>query len=86
MFCCERSTGDEVWYTGTYNNAGAFLIMQDLDYHLILKSTTGAGLWLTNVYQNGATGSVFILQNDGNLVQYDARGAVVWASSTNGRR
>ena len=42
----------------------------------------GAPIWATHT--NGNPNSYFRLQNDGNMVVYNANGVALWSSHTNG--
>jgi len=66
----------------TSANGKARLVMQ-LDGNLVLyRNDTNAALWASGT--NGKAVSYAIMQNDGNLVCYEASGAPDWASGTNG--
>ncbi len=56
------------------------------DEYLVLSWTSqyGRPTWASGTCGKGARGkSKLKMQNDGNLVLYDAKGKAIWASNTN---
>lgn len=70
-----------IWHSSTYNNGGYFKLQSD-GHALILRSNAnGALTWRTGVY--GYPKTFIIVQNDGNVVEYDSTNLkAVWNSGT----
>ncbi|QEL14334.1 hypothetical protein [Limnoglobus roseus] len=72
-----RTGGPALWATNTPNGAATNLAMQGADGNLVLNGAH----WASNTA--GHPGAFLVIQNDGNLVIYDASGThPLWASNT----
>jgi len=83
-----------LWASNTYGNPGAYAVMQD-DGNFVVYTpqncqrdpqlgvpicSISKPLWATGTNPNG---SLLWVQDDGNLVVYDAHGSPLWAPGTN---
>lgn len=69
--------GRALWHSGTYNNPGAFAVMQG-DGNFVIYTGSGSPLWATNT--GGSAADHLVMQGDGNIVLYGPDGRVYWAS------
>lgn len=69
-----KQGGVELWATGTWGNAGAYLVMQ-ADGNLVIYSSTGTPLWHSVTW--GTSANVMVLMDDGNLV-LNGQGGELW--------
>ncbi len=89
----DGTANQTLWSSNTGGKPGAFLTIGELG-GLTIESTTGTALWGVGMLGAGGTlnsGTSMTLptgqfrltmQRDGNLVEYTAAGAAVWASGT----
>jgi hypothetical protein len=90
------SSNAALWASGTSGNTGAYLVLGD-DGNLVVDSAAGTPLWaptgllvpgaeLSNGQSITTPGGAYRLtmQGDGNLVEYNASNAALWASGTGG--
>ena len=90
------AAGQPLWASNTDGHPGAYLTLAD-DGHLSVDSAAGTPLWgAVGLLAGGArlnagdslrspNGSYHLnMQNDGNLVAYDAANTQIWASATSG--
>jgi hypothetical protein len=70
-----------LWQSGTYNNPGAYAVMQ-ADGNLVVYSSSGRALWNSGTYNH--PGSYLSVKDDGNLVVYSSTGSALWQSHTSG--
>ncbi len=90
------STGQPLWDSGTNGNAGAYFQLQN-NGNAVIYQANGTALWYCNsiavsgrimtagqaIYSpNGQYD--FVMQADGNLVEYGPGNQAIWASGTNG--
>lgn len=71
-----------IWATNTSRACSAASFWNQGDGNVVLY-VQGVAVWSSGTWWAGA--STLIMQDDGNLVQYNAAGQPVWASGTNGR-
>ena len=90
------SSNSALWASGTNGNPGASLVLTDAG-NLVVDSVTGTPLWaptgllipgaeLTSGQSITTPGGAYRLtmQSDGNVVEYNSSGTVLWASGTGG--
>jgi len=88
--------GSPVWASNTVGNPGAYLELAP-DGALVVHSPTVTPLWSGNsilveraqltdglFLSSTSNGYTLIMQNDGNLVEYDSANVAVWSSGTSG--
>jgi YD repeat-containing protein len=71
-----------MWNAGTLNNSGARFSFQGSDGNLVIYKSDGTGLWNAGTQNDAESKNGFLrLQNDGNLVLYNASGSrAIWSS------
>src|SRR5262249_33547664 len=71
-----------IWGTGMYTAAIMAVMQGDGNFVLYrgFKADPANAVWATNTA--GHAGAYLVIQNDGNLVLYDAKGKPLWASDT----
>ena len=90
------NTGASVWNSGigSWDQRDRFIVLQETDGHLVIYNgaTGGYGArWWNNVYcdttdnKQCGTGWTLIMQDDGNLVVYDADMNFKWHSGSHGK-
>lgn len=79
------SNGDPIWASETMGSGGVRLTLQG-DQHLVMYNQLEGGdpVWASNVYNKGGSPCRLVMQDDGNLVQYNAHNTPMWCTRTDG--
>jgi len=86
-FVVYQGEGDDepLWASNTHGQGGKMVVLQE-DQHLVMYNAVEGGdpIWATNVYNKGGSPCHLVMQDDGNLVQYNCDQEPMWCTRTDG--